>query len=382
MLDPWRTRLRLHGLARTPGRVVPSVMCSPADRAGRGIGWRRHITERAASRRSTGIRHGSFRRGRTRGPRRRPSGSPARRPRLAPSFSEAQGHLGDTAPFGSSRRPGSCAAGEGRTSCGRSCFGLGSGRTRRHSTARATATVSLLSPVAADGQPVASRAALPRFRETHQEPAPCWWSRISHDGQLPSYWPSNSGGHRTNLELLDRGDGSLTLLANTTRPLQPSGRVPEDGPALNRDGSTLWIVDTGANARARRLLLVAGRHAHRARLLPNARPDRPPHTCRPRACHGETASPCLRPRTPVREDSERGHIHRPPHRPLPLRRLPPSLRRAHLWPYVRRAPIPPGTWMRPGIHLPQPRAVTVASAARLRGKSAASPPLGDNRRAP
>jgi 6-phosphogluconolactonase len=75
-----------------------------------------------------------------------------------------------------------------------------------------------------------------------QQTAPCW-VEISHDGQ---YLFAVNTAVSTVSSYSIGTDGSLTLLGNTTLN-SPSGRVPEDA-RLSPDGSTLWVVDTGADA--------------------------------------------------------------------------------------------------------------------------------------
>ena len=76
----------------------------------------------------------------------------------------------------------------------------------------------------------------------NQQTAPCW-VEISHDGQ---YLFAVNTAVSTVSSYSIGIDGSLTLLANTTLK-SPLGRVPEDA-RLSPDGSTLWVVDTGADA--------------------------------------------------------------------------------------------------------------------------------------
>jgi 6-phosphogluconolactonase len=72
--------------------------------------------------------------------------------------------------------------------------------------------------------------------------APCW-VEISHDGHyLFAVNTAVSTISRYSIE----ADGTLTLLGSTTLN-NPTGRVPEDA-RLSPDGTTLWIVDAGANA--------------------------------------------------------------------------------------------------------------------------------------
>ena len=76
----------------------------------------------------------------------------------------------------------------------------------------------------------------------NHQTAPCW-VEISHDGQ---YLFTVNTAVSTISSYSIATDGSLTLLDNTTLR-SPSGRVPEDA-RLSPDGSTLWVVDTGADA--------------------------------------------------------------------------------------------------------------------------------------
>jgi 6-phosphogluconolactonase len=72
--------------------------------------------------------------------------------------------------------------------------------------------------------------------------APCW-VEISHDGKY--LFAVNTAVSTISRYLIDSG-GTLTLLGSTTLN-NPAGRVPEDA-RLSPDGSTLWVVDAGANA--------------------------------------------------------------------------------------------------------------------------------------
>ena len=72
--------------------------------------------------------------------------------------------------------------------------------------------------------------------------APCW-VEISHDGK---YLFAVNTAVSTISRYSIASDGTLTLLGSTTLR-NPSGRVPEDA-RLSPDGSTLWVVDAGANA--------------------------------------------------------------------------------------------------------------------------------------
>jgi 6-phosphogluconolactonase len=72
--------------------------------------------------------------------------------------------------------------------------------------------------------------------------APCW-VEISHDGKY--LFAVNTAVSTISRYSIDAG-GTLTLLGSTTLN-NPAGRVPEDA-RLSPDGSTLWVVDAGANA--------------------------------------------------------------------------------------------------------------------------------------
>jgi 6-phosphogluconolactonase len=72
--------------------------------------------------------------------------------------------------------------------------------------------------------------------------APCW-VEISHDGH---YLFAVNTAVSTISRYSIAADGTLTLLGSTTLN-NPTGRVPEDA-RLSPDGSTLWVVDAGANA--------------------------------------------------------------------------------------------------------------------------------------
>jgi len=72
--------------------------------------------------------------------------------------------------------------------------------------------------------------------------APCW-IEISHDGQ---YLFTVNTAVSTISRYSIAANGTLTLLGSTTLN-NPSGRVPEDA-RLSPDGSTLWVVDAGADA--------------------------------------------------------------------------------------------------------------------------------------
>ncbi len=72
--------------------------------------------------------------------------------------------------------------------------------------------------------------------------APCW-VEISHDGR---YLFAVNTAVSTISSYSIAADGSLALLGSTTLN-SPAGRVPEDA-RLSPDGSTLWVVDTGADA--------------------------------------------------------------------------------------------------------------------------------------
>jgi DNA-binding beta-propeller fold protein YncE len=76
----------------------------------------------------------------------------------------------------------------------------------------------------------------------NHQTAPCW-VEISHDGQ---YLFAINTAVSTISSYSIATDGSLTLLTNTAMK-SPSGRVPDDA-RLSPDGSTLWVVDTGADA--------------------------------------------------------------------------------------------------------------------------------------
>jgi 6-phosphogluconolactonase len=72
--------------------------------------------------------------------------------------------------------------------------------------------------------------------------APCW-VEISHDGQfLFAVNTADSTISRYSIA----ADGTLALLGSTTLN-DPSGRAPEDA-RLSPGGSTLWVVDAGADA--------------------------------------------------------------------------------------------------------------------------------------
>jgi 6-phosphogluconolactonase len=72
--------------------------------------------------------------------------------------------------------------------------------------------------------------------------APCW-VEISRDGKY--LFAVNTAVSTISRYLIDSG-GTLTLLGSTTLN-NPAGRGPEDA-RLSPDGSTLWVVDAGANA--------------------------------------------------------------------------------------------------------------------------------------
>ena len=72
--------------------------------------------------------------------------------------------------------------------------------------------------------------------------APCW-VEISHDGH---YLFAVNTAVSTISRYTIAADGTLTLLGSTTLN-NPAGRVPEDA-RLSPDGSTLWVVDAGADA--------------------------------------------------------------------------------------------------------------------------------------
>ena len=91
---------------------------------------------------------------------------------------------------------------------------------------------------AADGT-LTSIGASP-FRDL--QTAPCW-VEISHDGK---YLFTVNTAVSTISRYSIATDGSLTLLGSTTMN-NPSGLVPEDA-RLSPDGTTLWVVDTGADA--------------------------------------------------------------------------------------------------------------------------------------
>ncbi len=72
--------------------------------------------------------------------------------------------------------------------------------------------------------------------------APCW-VEISHDGR---YLFAVNTAVSTISSYSIAPNGALTLLGSITMNT-PSGRVPEDA-RLSPDGSTLWVVDSGADA--------------------------------------------------------------------------------------------------------------------------------------
>ena len=72
--------------------------------------------------------------------------------------------------------------------------------------------------------------------------APCW-VEISHDGQ---YLFAVNTADSTISRYSIATSGALTLLGSTAMK-NPTGLVPEDA-RLSPDGSTLWVVDAGANA--------------------------------------------------------------------------------------------------------------------------------------
>jgi DNA-binding beta-propeller fold protein YncE len=72
--------------------------------------------------------------------------------------------------------------------------------------------------------------------------APCW-VEISHDGR---YLFAVNTAVSTISSYSIAGNGTLTLLGSITMN-NPSGRGPEDA-RLSPDGSTLWVVDSGADA--------------------------------------------------------------------------------------------------------------------------------------
>lgn len=72
--------------------------------------------------------------------------------------------------------------------------------------------------------------------------APCW-VEITHDGK---YLFTVNTAVSTISRYSIAASGTLTLLGSTTLN-NPAGRVPEDA-RLSPDGSTLWVVDAGANA--------------------------------------------------------------------------------------------------------------------------------------
>jgi 6-phosphogluconolactonase (cycloisomerase 2 family) len=72
--------------------------------------------------------------------------------------------------------------------------------------------------------------------------APCW-VEISHDGE---YLFAVNTADSTISRYSIAADGRLALLGSTTLT-DPSGRAPEDA-RLSPDGSTLWVVDAGADA--------------------------------------------------------------------------------------------------------------------------------------
>jgi 6-phosphogluconolactonase len=72
--------------------------------------------------------------------------------------------------------------------------------------------------------------------------APCW-VEISHDGR---YLFTVNTADSTISRYSIAANGTLTLLGSTTLN-NPTGRVPEDA-RLSPDGSTLWVVDSGADA--------------------------------------------------------------------------------------------------------------------------------------
>jgi 6-phosphogluconolactonase len=72
--------------------------------------------------------------------------------------------------------------------------------------------------------------------------APCW-VEISHDGR---YLFAINTAVSTISRYSIAADGTLTLLGSTTLN-HPAGLVPEDA-RLSPDGSTLWVVDAGADA--------------------------------------------------------------------------------------------------------------------------------------
>jgi 6-phosphogluconolactonase len=72
--------------------------------------------------------------------------------------------------------------------------------------------------------------------------APCW-VEISHDGR---YLFAINTAVSTISRYSIAADGTLTLLGSTTLN-HPTGLVPEDA-RLSPDGSTLWVVDAGADA--------------------------------------------------------------------------------------------------------------------------------------
>jgi 6-phosphogluconolactonase (cycloisomerase 2 family) len=72
--------------------------------------------------------------------------------------------------------------------------------------------------------------------------APCW-VEISHDGQ---YLFAVNTADSTISRYSIATSGALTLLGSTAMK-NPTGLVPEDA-RLSPDGSSLWVVDAGANA--------------------------------------------------------------------------------------------------------------------------------------
>src|SRR5262245_16225826 len=72
--------------------------------------------------------------------------------------------------------------------------------------------------------------------------APCW-VEVSHDGQ---YLFAGNTADSTISRYSIATSGALTLLGSTAMN-NPTGLVPEDA-RLSPDGSSLWVVDAGANA--------------------------------------------------------------------------------------------------------------------------------------
>lgn len=129
--------------------------------------------------------------------------------------------------------------------------------------------------------------------------APCW-VEISHDGQY--LFTVNTAVSTISVYSI-AVDGSLSLLGSTTLH-DPNGRVPEDA-RLSPDGSTLWVVDSGANAVAAFPSAEAPSPSFPDHPPPAPRaPLRPGSSSANTNCSTEAGAPCARLHT-------RGFSHKP-----------------------------------------------------------------------